>query len=226
MPKSESPVIMPVLSAGRHRSPRRGACFMEFASWLAGERWSDHPACTHPALASLARLVNDCSTNDGRAGLVELIPSVIGVTDDEPLASVLVAVRAASTAIPIASYDRQRALGVGLLSFERYLAAWDDPVAGRARALIRDGLASAPVAQRWAEEFSLGQPLPRAKDVARVCTAALRVSVIGIAEACVENPDAVLHDLLADAIDDFGLRGRPRTSPRREPAAALLSPAS
>ena len=49
------PSVMPILSAGRHRSPRQGACFMEFASYLAGERWSDHPACTHPLLAALAR---------------------------------------------------------------------------------------------------------------------------------------------------------------------------
>ena len=31
------PDVMPILSPGRHRSPRRGACFMEFASYLAGE---------------------------------------------------------------------------------------------------------------------------------------------------------------------------------------------
>ncbi|WP_344829386.1 hypothetical protein [Nonomuraea dietziae] len=42
---------MPILSRGRHRNPRKGACFMELASYLAGERWSDHPACTHPLLA-------------------------------------------------------------------------------------------------------------------------------------------------------------------------------
>jgi hypothetical protein len=200
---------------------------MEFASWRAGERWSDHPACTHPALASLARLVNDCSTRDGRAGLVELIPSVIGLVDDEPLAGVLVAVRAARTAIPIANDDRQRALAVGLLCFERHLSTLDGPVADRARALIRDGLASAPAAKRWAEEFSLGQPLPREKDVDRVCVAALRVSVIGIAEACVENPDAVLHGLLADAIDDFGARQRPvGTVAAREFATGQLSSVS
>lgn len=45
--------VMPILSPGRHRSPRRGACFMEFASYLAGEPWSDHPACTHGTLAHL-----------------------------------------------------------------------------------------------------------------------------------------------------------------------------
>ena len=54
-----SPDIMPVLSRGGHRSPRKGACFMELASFLAGEPWSDHPSCTHPLLASLARDVND-----------------------------------------------------------------------------------------------------------------------------------------------------------------------
>ena len=56
MTKSSTiPDGMPVLSRGKHRSPRRGACFMELASVLAGERWSDHPACTHPLLAQLAR---------------------------------------------------------------------------------------------------------------------------------------------------------------------------
>ena len=32
---------------------------MELASYLAGERWSAHPPCTHPLLAALARDVND-----------------------------------------------------------------------------------------------------------------------------------------------------------------------
>jgi hypothetical protein len=48
-----APALVPVLSAGRHRTPRTGACFMEFASYLAGERWSDHPTCTHPARSCL-----------------------------------------------------------------------------------------------------------------------------------------------------------------------------
>ena len=106
MPKTDSAVLMPVLSAGRHRSPRQGACFMEFASWLAGERWSDHPSCTNPALASLARLVNDCTSHRGRERLVELVPSVIGLVDDDPLIAVLVAVRAAGAAITVAATAR------------------------------------------------------------------------------------------------------------------------
>ena len=56
---------------------------MEFASFLAGERWSDHPSCTHPLLAQLARHVND-SLNDGdRQKLVPLIPLVVGRRGDD-----------------------------------------------------------------------------------------------------------------------------------------------
>lgn len=72
---------MPILSRGRHRNPRKGACFMELASYLAGERWSDHPACTHPLLAGLARLVNDHTTDEGRSRLVPLVPSIIGLDE-------------------------------------------------------------------------------------------------------------------------------------------------
>ncbi|HSK97732.1 MAG TPA: hypothetical protein VK891_14015, partial [Euzebyales bacterium] len=61
------PDQVPILSRGKHRSPRKGACFMELASYLAGERWSDHPACTHPLLAALARHVNDRTTDAGRS---------------------------------------------------------------------------------------------------------------------------------------------------------------
>jgi hypothetical protein len=50
----QPPALLPLLSRGKHRSPLKGACFMEFASMLAGERWSDHPACTHPLLAAVA----------------------------------------------------------------------------------------------------------------------------------------------------------------------------
>src|SRR5204862_8259532 len=74
------PDLVPVLSRGRHRSPRKGACFMELASFMAGERWSDHPACTHPLLAALARQVNDATRDGARHLLAPLIPDVVGLT--------------------------------------------------------------------------------------------------------------------------------------------------
>jgi hypothetical protein len=214
MSKSDSfrtaPGVMPVLSPGKHRSPRSGACFMEFASWLAGETWSDRPACTHPALASLARLVNDCSTRAGRARLVELVPSVIGLVDDEPFTSVLIAVRAAGAGIGVAREDRQQALAAGLLCFGRYLEGAEGPVAMEGRQLIDEALLTAPAAAAWARAFSEAQRTPRPRDLPRICEAALRVSVVGIAEACIDDPDALLRELLVTAINDLTVRiGKP-----------------
>ena len=74
---------VPVLSRGRHRNPRKGACFMEMASYLAGERWSDHPKCTHPVLASLARCVNDALGDVRRQELAMMIPEVVGLNPDD-----------------------------------------------------------------------------------------------------------------------------------------------
>nr|MBA2767588.1 hypothetical protein [Sporichthyaceae bacterium] len=70
---SSTPELLPILSRGKHRSSRKGACFMEMASVLAGERWSDHPRCTHPLLAELARLVNDSTSDAQRHRLAVLI---------------------------------------------------------------------------------------------------------------------------------------------------------
>jgi hypothetical protein len=75
---------LPMLGRGKHRNPKKGACFMELASFLAGERWSDHPQCTHPLLAMLARAVNDLTSDEARPQLAPLIPSVIGLTSDDP----------------------------------------------------------------------------------------------------------------------------------------------
>src|SRR5690606_37591664 len=76
--------MLPMLGRGKHRNPKKGACFMELASYLAGERWSDHPRCTHPLLAMLARAVNDLTVDPERPRLAPLIPSVIGLTSDDP----------------------------------------------------------------------------------------------------------------------------------------------
>jgi hypothetical protein len=98
---------------------------MEFASYLAAERWSDHPACTHPLVATLARLVNDHTSNAGRGRLVELVPSVIGLISDDPNVDVDIALRSATTALPVASAERQPVLAVGVLAAERVRADLD-----------------------------------------------------------------------------------------------------
>lgn len=72
------PDYMPVLSSGAHTNPSEGGCLMEYVSLLAGEPWSDNPACTHRALASAARRVNDYVSDESRHLLVPLIGRLFG----------------------------------------------------------------------------------------------------------------------------------------------------
>jgi hypothetical protein len=85
MPNVRPPEGMPVLTKGRHRSPRDGACLMEYVSVLAGENFSDRPRCVDPLLVRLAWTVNDASDDDLRGLLAELAPRMIGTADGGPL---------------------------------------------------------------------------------------------------------------------------------------------
>jgi hypothetical protein len=58
---------------------------MEYASVLAGEPFSDHPRCVHPALAGCARAVNDRIRDDAvRAQLALLVPDMIAIDERDP----------------------------------------------------------------------------------------------------------------------------------------------
>ncbi len=196
------PELIPQLSRGKHRSPRKGACFMELVSYLAGERWSDHPACTHPLVASLARLVNDHTSDAGRGQLAELVPSVIGLTSDDRHVNVQIALRAATTALPIAAADRQRVLAVSVLSAERVLDVLDGRPAGSLEERSRWALAQVPHAAQWARSFM--REIGTGSTSFHRCAAPdiIRYAVVGIAQACVPDPDGILRDLLAGAIGD------------------------
>jgi hypothetical protein len=208
--QSHSMDALPLLLRGKHRSPRQGACFMEFASYLAGERWSDHPACTHPLLASLARQVNDNVSDPARQTLLELVPEVIGLTSDDLRVDVRVALRAAATALPVVAEGRQRVLALAIIKCERRLAELDGsperPISRRSRA----ALDSAPAAAAWAHRH--GRDVRTSPRTFRRQTAPAIVScaVIGISQACGAEPDPLLRQLLAGAIDDC----RPFAAPR------------
>jgi hypothetical protein len=202
MTASSAEGFLPVLSAGRHRNAKRGACFMEYASYLAGERWSDRPGCTHPSLASLARLVNDLTSDGARGRLSVLIPEVVGLNGDDPRLPVLVSVLAASSALPIASSMRQGALATGLIRCEQLLEDWDGPEVERARMRIRAAFLLAPGTEAWARDF-IDQVSPRGARILVVNDEALlRTAAIGIADACVQDADGRLATLLEQAIEE------------------------
>jgi hypothetical protein len=200
----QQPVVLPILSRGKHRSPRKGACFMEFASLLAGEPWSDHPACTHPLLAAVARHVNDHTSDAGRARLAELIPSVIGLTGENPHIDAAIALGSARLTLPVVAAERQGVLAVAVLSCERVLAELDGRPVGALEEQSRSALAQVPHAARWAEQF-ISAAQTAAISPKRFCRHAAPVIVHdaaqGIAQAYVPDPDAMLRDLLVQAID-------------------------
>jgi hypothetical protein len=208
---SQLPAELPMLSRGKHRSPRKGACFMEFASLLAGERWSDHPACTHPLLAAVARHVNDYTSDAGRSWLAELIPSVIGLTGDDLHIDARIALRSATMALPVVAAERQRVMAVSVLACERVLGELDGRRIGALEGPSRSALAQVPHAAQWADRF-IGDARTSATPARRfrrhVAPAIVHDAVEGIAQACVPDPDGMLRDLLVQAIDECGAWAR------------------
>jgi hypothetical protein len=207
---------VPVLSRGKHRNPRKGACFMEYASFLAGEPWSDHPACTHPLLAAIARHVNDCTSDDGRARLAPLIPSVIGLTPDDPRMAARLTLGCVRTALPVVSDERQHVLAVALLTAERVLAEREGRPPGDLQEESRRALESVPNAARWARRFSAGRSRVPRDFGHRVAPRVVGCAIEGVALACIPNPDDVLHTILVDAISTCAA-GVPKRLPDEQP---------
>ncbi len=196
------PELLPMLSRGKHRSPRKGACFMEFASVLAGERWSDHPACTHPLLAAVARHVNDHTSDAGRPRLAGLIPSVIGLTGDDLHIDARIALRSATMALPVVAAERQRVMAVSVLASERVLADLDGRPVGGLGEQGRSALAQVPHAAAWAYQFTSGVRPSAERFRRQAAPSIVRSAVGGIAQACVPDPDELLRDLLVQAIGE------------------------
>jgi hypothetical protein len=198
------PALLPTLSRGKHRNPRKGGCFMEFASLLAGEPWSDHPACTHPLLAAVARHVNDLTSDPGRPRLAGLIPSVIGLTGNDLHIDAQIALGSARLALPVVAAERQHVLAVGVLSCERVLATLDGRPVGALEEPSRSALAQVPHAAAWATRFTRAAPasvVSAKRFRQQAAPTIVRNAAQGIAQACVPDPDGLLRALLVQAID-------------------------
>lgn len=190
---------LPVLSRGKHRSPRKGACFMEMASVLADEPWSDHPRCTHPLLAHLARLVNDYTSDENRGELAVLIPSVVNVRGGDLAWMVDLTAAVALKALPDVPEPSQRALVAGLVRCEE-LADDLGPGAVESTDAIREVLDGFPNAVAWARQF-LGRSALSPKQFQKHCApSVMQCAVRGLAVSAVPDPDALLRELLGTGI--------------------------
>lgn len=136
------PDFVPVLSVGSHGHPRDGGCFMEVASFLAGESWTDHPRCVHPMLGRLARTVNDHISDGGRPSLATLIPSVLDTQAAGEAADGLVVSICCTRALPHADPIRRTRLR-RVLRDQRPPTGPDElrrPTGGRLVAALRAGV--------------------------------------------------------------------------------------
>lgn len=89
----------PHLTLGAHLSADEGACLMEVVSQHAREPWSDAPRCTHPLLAHVARLVNDAMSDTGRQSLLELAPTLVTASPENPATYPRIALACTSVAM-------------------------------------------------------------------------------------------------------------------------------
>ena len=192
---------------------------MELASFLAGERWSDHPRCTHPLVASIARMVNDSTSDEARQRLAGLIPSVIGTHRDDPRWDVRIARRAALTALPLASAERQRVLAVGILGCERALAELEERPLDDIGSESHEALSDVPDAHRWALQFARNEHVPLRRFLGSAAPAVVRIAVIAIANSWIVDRDTALRELLENVIAEVdGFAGEPACDAEREHA--------
>lgn len=155
------PDALPVLTAGRHRNPRDGGCVMEYVSLLAGERWSDHPSCTHPLLAHLARTVNDRTSDESRGALARLVPGLAGAHSSDRSWSLEIATVVALHTLRAVRGHETRILAVALLTLDRLLAPTDGRPPAERRPATSEALATVPEAAAWAEQFTQEMGNPR-----------------------------------------------------------------
>jgi len=189
---------LPVLARGKHRNPHKGACFMEFASLLAGERWSDHPRCTHPLLGALARSVNDCTTDEGRPMLAPLVPDVIGTEADDPHLAPELVLLTCRRSLPYVRGHPRFVLGVALLSAERQLREVGSPTPTQPEP---DPLTPAERADAaaYVDRFRVSPRFYRRKGALGV----LQYAIGAVALERGTRTDALLRDMLAAAVQRY-----------------------
>jgi hypothetical protein len=137
---ADAPV--PQLMLGAHLCAEDGACLMEAVSVCAGDPWSDHPQCTHPLLAHVARLVNDVSSPQGRELLTMFVSRLAAAVSRHPAAYPRVALACLEMAArhrPSLLVAHLRLVSSAQLARDTAAtsAPWDTTRAAMTRSLIR-----------------------------------------------------------------------------------------
>lgn len=201
------PGSLPLLSAGRHRRPRSGACVMEYVSVLAGERWSDRPRSVCPTLAAMARAVNDRVSDGARQRLAPFAPDFIGTAGADAGTQAAAARRVLTTALDHAHDEPSRArVLVALLALHR--------AGPGCEAEVRRARERHPAAVDSAEAFVDTYAVAPDDYLRRGLPASVATGVDVIARGAGDAADGLLLGLLADTVDGYR-RALAATAPRR-----------
>ena len=205
IPMYQVPEYVPVLSAGRHRSPRTGGCFMEIASFLAGARWSDHPRCVDPSLGELARCINDVMPDDRRSQLAVLIPSVIGTgqrrsTRERALLGACVVRSCTLRALPLVE-EKSVPIACALIGAERVLGVRTQAAA----AVLATQPRAAATAESWAREYA-GAWGRSGTYVALAVPLSIQLTVKSVSDELGSDAWPLLTDMLRDTITEVRTR--------------------
>ena len=104
------------LARGNNDPSGMEMCALEAAAYIAGEPWSDHPACVCPVIAAFVRTWNDDLPANERDRLLRpLIPRLVG-TWSTPAMQLRRAFIAADWALREAAPDALDATGLGALA--------------------------------------------------------------------------------------------------------------
>jgi hypothetical protein len=183
-------VMMELLERGAHASPRYGCSVLEYASVLAGERWSSRPQSVHPAVADVAGLVNDQMSDDRRRLLTPLAPWLLGTSTGDPRVWPAVTEVCVRAALARASQPDEPWLLAALDATQNWLTQASRPPGRRERAPWAGGL------KRWARQA--------------ICSALLTVA----ASAGRDAADAALCQVLVDCVNECRrLAGEPAVDP-------------
>jgi hypothetical protein len=185
-------IVIDLLGWGAHANPSRGCNVLEYASVLAGERWSSRPQSVHPALADVADMVNDQMTDARRRLLTPLAPWLPGTNTADPATWPAITEVCVRAALAWASPPDGARLLADLDATRDWRAETSRPAGGRRRA---------PWAgrreRRWAQHA--------------ICSALLTVA----ASADQDAADARLCQVLLDCLTECRrLAGKPAVDPR------------
>lgn len=198
-----TPTALPILSRGKHRRPRHGACLMEYTSVLAGERFSDSPRCTDPVLAAVARCVNDYSSDAARQRLAPLAADLTTASGAGEDARTRMVRRCLTTALACATGSRRQALTVALLGLDRAAAGagrgWDSTMLSLDSELALLGIDCDTAA---AAAYVAKIPVGVGEHARRALPVAVEMAVSTIAGSGPDS-DEVLYRLLVSCLADY-----------------------